>query len=344
MTDSDRQFYLRVFWVAAAALLALGLFEVLRPFFESIVWAALLAFLLKPVNDRLTRKLGGRHGVAAIVLTVAGFLFVLAPIGMLAVVFGRQAGELIGYLQALAERYKVSQTSDLWNLPIVHRVLVWLNELLPVDTTQLQAAAIDATKSLLGLFVTTSGGLFASALGTLFNMLMTLFLIFFFLRDWNEMVAATLRLVPLDPRRKESLVQHVAAVTRGVAFLLVGLPSVVVFGVLGALAALLPVPGTAAVWVPAAIVLFAQGRMGAAVFMLLWGGLVVVGMSDSFIRPAFVSGQAEMSTLPVFLGLMGGIAAFGALGIVVGPVLVAIALALLRFAAEAGIAGRAQDT
>jgi predicted PurR-regulated permease PerM len=67
-------------------------------------------------------------------------------------------------------------------------------------------------------------------------------------------------------------------------------------------------------------------------------------MSDSFIRPAFVSGQAEMSTLPVFLGLMGGIAAFGALGIVVGPVLVAIALALLRFAAEAGIAGRAQDT
>src|SRR6267143_2642632 len=77
MTDSDRQFYLRVFWVAAAALLALGLFEVLRPFFESIVWAALLAFLLKPVNDRLTRKLCGRHGVAAIVLTVAGFLFVL---------------------------------------------------------------------------------------------------------------------------------------------------------------------------------------------------------------------------------------------------------------------------
>ncbi|HWN90868.1 MAG TPA: AI-2E family transporter, partial [Verrucomicrobiae bacterium] len=127
MTDSDRQFYLRVFWVAAAALLALGLFEVLRPFFESIVWAALLAFLLKPVNDRLTRKLGGRRGVAAIALTVAGFLFVLAPIGMLAVVFGRQAADLIGHLQALAERYKVSQTSDLLNLPIVHRLLVWLN-------------------------------------------------------------------------------------------------------------------------------------------------------------------------------------------------------------------------
>ena len=226
-----------------------------------------------------------------------------------------------------------------------------------MDTTQLQAAAIDATKALLGLFVVTSGSLFASALGTLFNMLMTLFLIFFFLRDWDVMVAATSRLIPLDPRRKESLAGHIAAVTRGVAlgsmvtaavqgalvgigFLLVGLPSVVVFGVLAAVAALLPVPGTAAVWVPAAIVLFAQGRMGAAVFMLLWGGLVVVGMSDSFIRPAFVSGQAEMSTLPVFLGLMGGIGAFGAVGIVLGPVLVAIALALLRFAAEAGIAGR----
>jgi len=361
MTDSDRQFYLRVFWVVAAALLAFGLFEVLRPFVESIVWAVLLAFLLKPVNVRLTRTLGGRRGFAAIILTMAGFLFVLVPAGILAVVFGRQAAELIGRLQALAERYKVSQTSDLWNLPVVHRLLEWLNEFLPVDTSQLQGAAIDAVKALLALFLATSGSLFASALGTVFSMLMTLFLVFFFLRDGDAMGAAALRLVPLDPRRKESLVQHIAAVTRGVAlgsmvtaavqgalvgvaFLLVGLPSVVVFGVLGAVAALLPVPGTAAVWVPAAIVLFAQGRMGAAVFMLLWGGLVVVGMSDSFIRPAFVSGQAEMSTLPVFLGLMGGIAAFGALGIVVGPVLVAIALALLRFAAEAGIAGRAQDT
>src|SRR5260370_1415365 len=143
------------------------------------------------------------------------------------------------------------------------------------------AAALLATEALLGLFFTTSGSLFARALGTLFNVLMALFLIFFFLRDWNEMVAATLRLVPLDPRRKASLAEHVAAVPRGVglgsmvtaavqgalvgiAFLLVGLPSVLGFCVLGAVAALLPVPGTAAVCVPTAIVLVTHGRMGTA--------------------------------------------------------------------------------
>jgi predicted PurR-regulated permease PerM len=350
MTESDRQFYLRVFWVAASALMAYGLFTVLRPFLESIVWGLLLAFLLKPINERLRRVLGGRRGAAALVLTMAGFLFVLVPTGILAVVFGRQAGDLITRLQALAERYKVAHPSDIFNLPLVLRLMAWLDTILPVDTAQMQTAAIQATKGLLGLLVLASGSLFASALGTVVGILLTLFLLFFFLRDWDVMIDAALRLVPLDARRKDHLAEHIAAVTRGVAlgslvtagvqgtligiaFLLVGLPSAVVFGALGAVAALLPVPGTSAVWLPASIVLLVQGRTVAGVFMLLWG-VLVVGTADNIIRPLFVSGKAQMSTLPVFLGLLGGIGAFGAMGIVLGPVIVALALALLRFAAE----------
>jgi len=115
---------------------------------------------------------------------------------------------------------------------------------------------------------------------------------------------------------------------------MVRLPSPVVFGVLAAVAALLPLVGTALIWLPAAGVLVAQGRLGAALFLAIWG-VAVVSSVDNFLRPLLISGRAQISTLPVFLGLLGGISAFGPIGIVLGPVVVALALALLRFAEEA---------
>jgi predicted PurR-regulated permease PerM len=99
------------------------------------------------------------------------------------------------------------------------------------------------------------------------------------------------------------------------------------------LAALVPFFGTALVWVPAAGVLAFQGRWGAAIFVVAWGVVAVSG-ADNLIRPLFISGRAQISTLPVFLGLAGGIGAFGPIGMVLGPVIVALALALLRFAGE----------
>jgi predicted PurR-regulated permease PerM len=122
-------------------------------------------------------------------------------------------------------------------------------------------------------------------------------------------------------------------VLMGVGFAIVGLPSPVVFGVLTAIASLVPFVGTALVWAPAVVVLFAQDRLGAALFLVIWS-VVLVGMADNILRPLVVSGRARISTLPVFLGLMGGLSAFGAIGMVLGPVIVALVIALLRFAEE----------
>src|SRR5262249_9766662 len=161
------------------------------------------------------------------------------------------------------------------------------------------------------------------------------------------MVERAIELVPLDPDRRVQLVDHLSAVTRavvfgslitalvqgalvGVGFALTRLPSPVVFGVLAMVAALVPLFGTALVWVPAVIVFAVQGRWGAAIFMTAWGVVVVSG-SENVVRPLFISGRAQISTLPVFLGLAGGLSAFGPIGMVLGPVIVALVLALLRF-------------
>jgi len=349
-TAEDGRFYARVFGLAAAALLALLLLNILKPFFESILWAGLLAFLLAPVDAFLARKLGGRPALSALLLTVAGALFVLIPAVVTAVVFAGQATVLVRRLQELADRYRITHATDVFQVPAFDQLFTWIGKFVPVPPEQIQAWTLDGGKALLALLVASSGAFFAGVLGVVVEVGLTLFLLFFFLRDGREMVRRALVLVPMTAERKADLVDHLAAVIRavalgtlftavvqgtlvGISFAFTGLPSPVVFGVLAMLAALVPLVGSSLVWVPAAFVLVAHNRVGAALFLAFWG-LVVVSVVDNIVRPLVVSGRAQISTLPVLLGLVGGLATFGAIGIILGPVVIALALALFRFAEE----------
>jgi predicted PurR-regulated permease PerM len=154
----------------------------------------------------------------------------------------------------------------------------------------------------------------------------------------------------MDPTRKQRLSRRLQDVTRavvfgtvvtalvqgallGIAFWITGLPSPVVFGVLGTIASFIPLIGTSLIWVPASVYLLAQGVLWKAIFMAAWGGLLV-GSADNFLRPMLVSGKAEVGTLTVFFGVLGGLAAFGTIGLFLGPVILALAIALIEFAEE----------
>ncbi|MGH7351005.1 MAG: AI-2E family transporter [Candidatus Methylomirabilales bacterium] len=350
MNQSESHFYRRAFSLAAAGLLAFALFKILEPFIGPMLWALLLAFLLFPVNQGLRRMLRGRRGVAAILLTLVVTLLLVIPAALLAAAFTGQASELVGLLQEAAGRYHIVQASDLLRVPILDRAIQGIVGLVPVTAEQIQGWIVEAGKRLLQILVTTSGSFFAGALRGFVDLVLTLFLFFFFLRDGEEMAQRLLLLIPLEAERKARLVEHLAAVTRavvvgllvtsivqgtlvGIAFVIIGLPSPIVFGVLAAVVSLLPLVGTALVWAPAALALAMQGRWGAATFLAVWGA-AVVSAADNFIRPLLISGRAQIATLPVFLGLLGGVVAFGAIGLFLGPVLVALVLVLLRFAEE----------
>jgi predicted PurR-regulated permease PerM len=186
-------------------------------------------------------------------------------------------------------------------------------------------------------------------LGSLFGFAIMLFLLFFFLRDGDAMLARGRRLIPLDEVRKERLFRQLSGVTRaivigtsvtalmqgvlvGIGFTIAGLPSPVVFGVLAALLSMLPIGGTAFVWGPAVVWLFFDGRWGFGIFMLAWG--ILLGGLDNVLRPLLISGRARISALAVFIGVLGGIPAFGSIGIIVGPVVLSLALALIEFTEE----------
>jgi len=341
-------FYPRVFALLVAAILGYALILVFAPFIGPMAWAAFLAFLLYPLNLRLRRRLS-RKGSAAGVLTFLAPITILLPLSALSIDFVAQVSALMQKLQKSAAELDIKSLSDLQQFPFIARINTWLEAHTDISAEQIQSWLVSGTREVLQRAASMGGGFFLNALGSLLGFAIMLFLLFFFLRDGDAMLARGRRLIPLSEERKERLFRQLSGVTRaivigtsvtallqgvliGIGFTIARLPSPVVFGVLAALLSMLPVGGAAFVWGPAAIWLFIDGRWGFGIFMVGWG--CVLGGLDNVLRPVLISGRARISTLAVFIGVMGGIPAFGAIGIIAGPVLISLVLALIEFAEE----------
>jgi predicted PurR-regulated permease PerM len=342
-------FYARTFALLTAALLAYLLYQVLSPLAQPIAWALFIAFLLHPLHRWLTRKLRGHAAASAALLVLLTFVIVIGPLGALGAAFAAQVTDLARYAQELATEHKGTGISDLESTPLIGPALAWAQETAGVSLAQIQAWAVQAAQAILKGLGALGRAAFLGALGTVIGFVLMMFILFFAIRDGAHAFRALRDLVPMDEGEKSRLFEHLASVTRalvygtgvtaivqgvmvGAGFAAVGLPSPVVFGVLAALAALVPMAGTPVVWVPAVIVLAVQDRYTAALILLAWGGIITT--MDNFLRPWLVSGRAEVGALTVFIGVLGGVSAFGPIGIFLGPLLLSLALALASFARE----------
>lgn len=341
-------FYARVFALAVAAILGYVLVLIFEPFALPMAWAAFLAFLLFPLNVRWRRRFKGKS-LAATLLTILAPFVILLPLSALSLEFVSQISAMLHRVQKSTADMDIKTFSDLQQFPLIARVNAWLQTHANVSAEQLQSWLVSGTREVMQRAASWGGSLFLGALGSLLAFAIMLFLLFFFLRDGDSMLLRARRLIPLAEDRKERLFTQLSAVTRaivfgttvtallqglliGVGFAFAGLPSPVVFGVLAALLSLLPVGGSAFVWIPAAIWLFIDKRWGAGIFIFIWGCLL--GGVDQLLRPLLISGRARVSALAVFIGVLGGIPAFGAIGVVAGPVVLCLVLALIEFAEE----------
>jgi predicted PurR-regulated permease PerM len=348
-----RNFYQRVFALAVAAILGYAVFRIFMPFADALAWAAFLAFLLFPINVRIRRRLHGRPALAAALLTVVVPILVLLPLAALSFSFVAQISALLRKLQAATAAMDIKSFADWQKFPIFARVDLWLQAHTSISAEQVQGWIVGGTREFLQRAASMSGSVFLGALSSLFGLALTLFLLFFFLSDGEKMIDRARRLIPMEEEYKERLFTQLSGVTRaivfgtsmtallqglilGIGFGIASLPSPVVFGVLGALIAMLPLGGTALVWIPATVWLFFDGRWGFGIFMIVWG--VILSVLDNFLKPLLISGRAPISTLVVFVGVLGGIDAFGPIGIIGGPVVLSLVIALIEFAEE----GRSQ--
>lgn len=340
-------FYRRTFIIATALILGYALLKVLDPFFGALGWAAVLALMLYPLHDWLTRKLKNRPGLSAGILTGLSPFFIIAPLGIVGVIFARQVGNLIEYMRGMRFLGFPAILVQMEGYPVIGPAARWARENISVTAEQVQGWVANSVQTVLRSAAAMSGNLVVGFFGTLVGFFLMLFLLYFLLRDGREWFTHLVRLVPLQPDRRTELVKHLVSITKaviygtvvtaliqgtlvGIGFAIAGLPSPVVFGVLAAIAAFIPSAGTGVVLVPAVIYLAAMGRWGAAIFLGIWA--VIVGFSDNVLRPVLAARQAPVSTVAVFIGVIGGVTAFGFIGFLIGPVLLSLVVALIQIA------------
>jgi predicted PurR-regulated permease PerM len=347
---SEHRFYVRLGAVALLVLLAYLVWRIVSPLWQPLLWAVLLGALLAPLNLRLARRLGDRPRLASSVTTLLAVLLFLVPVAVIAGAVAAQAAQLLGHLNAGVPTMSNVVSMDLGHVPWLQQPLAWLGEHTGITIEQVQGWVVAASKYVLQFLAASGGHVVLGALGTLASFLLMLFVLFFVLRDGPALAVKFVRMLPIEERRRSRLWQHLADVTRavfmgigltalvqgalvGVGFWIAGLPSPLVFGVVAALFALVPLVGTTIVWAPGAIFLALHGDYGHSIFLALWG-VIVVGMVDNFLRPLLISGRAEVPTLAVFVGVMGGLSAFGFIGLFLGPIVLGLLVALFRYESE----------
>lgn len=343
----NKQFYQRVLAVSCMALVALLVYRIIEPFLGPIAWAIFLGFLMQPAQVRLTRWFRGRASISAFTLTILVLLLFLGPLTALAITFARQAADLAGSLQGWIGQQEGRSFNNLSTMPGVSRALEWLDRNLEISATHVQGWLAEGSKHLFEQLASFGGIAFMGAVGTVLAFTVMLFLLFFVIRDGRAMARLGATFVPLAADRREELSERIESVTRavvrgtvitsavqglltGCAFAVVGLPAPVVFGVLAAVLSVVPFGGTALVWAPALVALLVQNNYVEAGVMLAFG--VVISSVDNFLKPFLISGNSVLPTVAVFIGVLGGLAAFGLIGLFLGPVLIALVLALVDFA------------
>lgn len=352
MTDSPAS---RIYPIAVFALAALGVgsltVKVLAPFGTAIAWAVVLTVGFAAPWRLLERRVPRRRGLAAVLLTLAVGLLVLLPAGFLAGVLVNEAAGAVSRTSSALAAQNVSGLDDVLRVPAVHRALEWIQGRTGLTEAGLAAKAGELATGVSGLLAKASGGIVLGLFDAVLTFLTTLFVFFFLLRDGREIVRGLLDLVPLEEERRIEVLHSlrgmlqsifrgsllcalVQGVTGGVGWAIAGLPSPFLAGAAMAVLSLLPIGGTALVWAPGAVACWLQGRHGMAVFLAIWGVVVVSTLADNVLKPLLIGGTSELSTLVVFLGVFGGIGAFGLLGLFIGPMVLALGLTLLRILRE----------
>lgn len=327
---------------ASAALVIL----LLAPFLKPLLFAAVLAVAFEPLYERLLRLLRST-ALAALAATLIIVMLVLAPLGLIAVNVIQEAGVVY---QAAAHYTSQQGGWAAWTAKAIEQPVQWVAAKTGLPAPDVKAALLDQAQALVKLLGSWGASLLSNITVSLANGLLALFILFFLFLEGPKIRDGLYEWSPL-PREKtavllgairDSIIANfhgiaAVAVAQGaltsLGFLLTGLAAPVFWGVAAAICSLIPVVGTAIVWLPAALFLLLQGAWGKALLLALWGS-VVVGMSDNVVRPWVLSGRTGMNGLLVFFALMGGMQAFGVIGLFAGPVIFSTAAAVFRMLRE----------
>jgi predicted PurR-regulated permease PerM len=322
-------------------LIAVGCFVVLQPFLAALLWATILSISTWPAFRWLEHVLGGRTTLAAAFMTILLGIALLVPIGVLGTSLADNFARLSGNVLSAFENGPPPPPLWVAELPYVGRELTETWHYFADDTTRFADTVREyvgpATQWLLGLGTKLGSGVL--------DLVLSVVAAFFFFRDGAHGARRLkVMLEKLAGERGHRLLAVAETTISGVVYgmlgtalaqgalaafglWLAGVPGALFLGLITTLLSFVPM-GPPFVWVPATVWLFSTGEIGWGIFMGLWG-FFVVSTVDNIIRPYFISLGSALPLLLVFLGVLGGIVAFGLLGVFIGPTLLAVGYTLL---------------
>jgi len=341
-------------WSVLLAFLAL-IYVIMAPFMTSLGWALIIGIATFPLYRRLRSRLGGNDTKAALVMMLGVVLTIIVPLSGLIYLLSLEIPATYTVLERLASGGARDLLTGIVNHPVV---APWLARLQPffgqVDLT-VTDSVLPAVKQGLGFILGYTTEILKNSLMQIFKVVVMIVILTFVYRDGERIRDSLRQVIPLTDPEWELLTgtldRVISAVLFGVFFTCVvqgtlggigfwftGLPTPILFGVLMAGCAIIPAVGTALIWVPGAIALFLQGETVYGIIMLGWGA-GVVGSIDNVIRPIFISGRGHIPILVTALGGLGGLIAFGLIGLVTGPILLSILIDLVTIAGKRNEAG-----
>jgi predicted PurR-regulated permease PerM len=329
--------------LVAALLVALYVcWLMFQPFFNVLLWAAVLCIVFYPLHERVLERTR-KPAVAAAVSTVAVILLILLPVTAITVAVVR---ELTGAAAAF-------QSSDhTWTAPPgVAHALDFVGRYVDLDRESARKFLAQRMQTWGTTLAASTLVVVGGAAGAVGQMLLVVFALFYFFRDGENIRRAVYDMVPLRGAQWDHITSRtrdvIGATVYGVLviaaiqgtlgtfiFSVLGLPSPLLWGVVMFFLSMIPMAGAFLVWVPAAAYLALVGSYGKAGILVGWG-VLVIGSIDNVLSPRLVGRRARLHELLIFFAVLGGLQVFGVLGLVLGPVVVAVTLALIEMVREA---------
>ncbi|MEW6051847.1 MAG: AI-2E family transporter [Candidatus Zixiibacteriota bacterium] len=335
-----------LFFLIAAATFYL-FYRLIAPFFVPLAWAAVFAILFYPPYEKLLIRVK-RPGIAALIIDLVILVLIIGPVTYLFLALVDQASN------AVIRVNQLYASGDLQRL--LHVNIPWLSDLLEklsayVDLSRLDVneLAKNSVDKIGGLIVGQTTWLITNATKAVLYFLMMLFATYYFLKDGPVLVERLRRLMPLSAEQTDTAFVHLRDVIYatmysgllvallqgllgGLLFWIVGIPSALFWGAIMAFLSILPFIGAFIVYIPAGLILILGGSWIKGLIVLIFG-TIVVSQVDNLLRPYLVAGRTAMHPMMLFFSMAGGVAIFGLVGLIIGPLVAALFVTLLDIVA-----------
>ena len=335
-----------IFLVALAAVSLFFCYLLFEPFIFPLLTAAVIAIVFYPLHARVQSHIR-KPSLAALITTSLVVLVFVVPAAL--VLFGVKR-ELTNLYSLLDQKSSESGGFSEFLSASLDRPMQWIGRFVDISQIDVRAELVNRLRGLSGVLV-SGGWRIVGGLGSfVLDSAITLFTLFFFFREGRALRRRIGALLPLNSEQVEKLfsgientivgtvyggliVAAVQGAMIGIALWILGVDSPLFWGVVAAMFALLPLVGTAIVWVPAAVYLVASGSWVKGLVLVGWGALVV-GSIDNILRPILIRGRVQMHPLLIFFAVFGGVSVLGFLGLFIGPVVLALAITTLGMLRE----------